>query len=94
MAVLAWFLPGWRPRWRRAVFLAVALNLVSHTVFWYAMPAIPLPPEQAIFLAEWIVIATEGTVYTATVARPAWTGWLVSLALNYTSWVLSMYLWR
>jgi hypothetical protein len=94
MVLLAALLPGWRPRWRRAVLLALALNLVSHTVFWYALPLLPLPADAALPVAEGIVIAAEGAVYAAAVARPAWSGWLVSLALNYASWVLSSYLWR
>jgi hypothetical protein len=94
MALLAALLPGWRPRWRRALVLALALNLVSHTIFWYTLPFIPLPPETAVPLAELVVIVVEGAVYAATVAHPAWTGWLVSLALNCASWVLSSYLWR
>jgi hypothetical protein len=94
MALLAWLLPGWRPRWRAAGLLALTLNLVSHTIFWYALPLLPLPPATAIPVAEGIVIAAEGAVYAATVARPAWSGWAVSLALNYASWVLSSYLWR
>ncbi len=94
MALLALLLPGWRPRWRRAVLVALALNLLSHTVFWYTLPLVPLPPETAIPAAELAVIAAEGAVYAVTVARPRWTGWLVSLALNWASWVLSTYLWR
>jgi hypothetical protein len=94
MAVLALLLPGWRPHWRRAVLLALVLNLASHTVFWYTLPLIPLPPATAILAAELAVIAAEGAVYAATIARPPWTGWLVSLALNWSSWVLSTYLWR
>jgi hypothetical protein len=94
MALLARLLPGWRPVWPRAVLLALALNLLSHTIFWYALPHAPLPPETAISVAELVVIVVEGTVYAAIVARPAWTGWLVSLALNWASWVLSTYLWR
>jgi hypothetical protein len=94
MALLASLLGGWRERWRRAVLLAVVLNLVSHTVFWYALPAVPLPPEQALPLAEWVVIAVEGLVYALAVARPRWSGWAVSIVLNYASWILSSYLWR
>ena len=94
MALLAALLPGWRRRWRRAVLLALALNLVTHTIFWYALPLLPLPPERGLPLAEAAVILVEGAVYAATIARPAWTGWLVSLALNYASWVLSSYVWR
>jgi hypothetical protein len=94
MALFAVILPGWRPHFRRAVLLALGLNLISHTVFWYALPHLPLPPVQALPLAEWIVIAVEGAIYAATVARPAWTGWLVSIVLNYASWVFSTYLWR
>ena len=94
MALLALLLPGWRPYWRRAVLLALGLNLVSHTIFWYTLPLIPLPPETAIPAAELTVIGVEGAVYAATVARPPWTGWLVSLALNYASWALSAYIWR
>jgi hypothetical protein len=94
MALLAWLLPAWRAQWRRAVLLALALNLVSHTVFWYGLPLLPLPPETALPLAEWLVIAVEGAVYALTVARPPWSGWAASLVLNYASWVLSSYLWR
>ena len=94
MALLAWLLPGWRRTWRRAVLLALALNLVTHTLFWYALPALPLPPESGLPLAEAVVILVEGAVYAATVAQPRWTGWLVSLALNYASWVLSSYIWH
>ena len=94
MALLAALLPGWRRRWRRAVLLALALNLVTHTIFWYALPLLPLPPERGLPLAEAAVILVEGAVYAATIARPRWTGWLVSLALNYASWVLSSYVWR
>ncbi len=94
MALLAYALPGWRPRRRRAVLLALALNLGTHTVFWYALPAVPLPPESGLPLAEAVVIVVEGAVYAATVARPRWSGWAVSLALNYASWVLSSYVWR
>ena len=94
MALLAWLLPAWRPQWRRAVLLALALNLLSHTVFWYALPLLPLPPEQAIPLAEGIVIAVEGAVYALAVARPAWSGFVVSFLLNYAPSVLSSYVWR
>lgn len=94
MVLLAWLLPLWRPKWAQAVGLALALNLVSHTVFWYTLPMLPLTPEAAIALAEGVVIAAEGAVYAATVARPAWSGWAVSFALNYASWVLSSYVWR
>jgi hypothetical protein len=94
MALLAWLLPGWRPRWRRAVLLALGLNLVSHTVFWHALPSLPLAPEAAIPLAEGTVMLVEGAVYAATIARPAWSGWAVSIALNYASWVAGSYAWR
>lgn len=94
MALTAGLLPGWRQRWRRAVLLALALNLLTHTVFWYALPLLPLPPESALPLAETVVIVVEGAVYAATIARPAWTGWPVSLALNYASWVMSSYIWN
>jgi hypothetical protein len=94
MALLAALLPGWRGQWRRAALLAVLLNSVSHTVFWYALPVVPLPPAQALPLAEWVVIAGEGLVYAVTVARPRWSGWAVSIVLNYASWILSSYLWR
>lgn len=94
MALLVLLLPGWRPYWRRAVLVALGLNLISHTVFWYTLPLTPLPPATAIPTAELAVIAAEGGVYAATVARPLWTAWLVSLALNWASWTLSAYIWR
>ena len=94
MALLALALPGWRPQWRRAVLLALALNLLSHTIFWYGLPLLLLPPETALPVAEALVIAGEGAVYALAVARPGWSGWAVSLALNVALWVLSSYIWH
>ncbi|MBK8046696.1 MAG: hypothetical protein IPK16_05975 [Anaerolineales bacterium] len=94
MAVLAWLLPGWRGQWLRAVLLALGLNLVSHTIFWYTLPHVTLPYAVAVPVAELVVALGEGAVYATTVARPRWTGWLVSLALNWASWVLGSYVWR
>lgn len=94
MALLACALPRWRPRWRHAIVIALVLNLVTHTVFWYTLPVLPLPPERGLPLAEGAVIVVEGAIYAAAIARPRWSGWPVSLALNYASWVLSSYMWR
>ena len=38
-------------------------------------------------------MGVEGAVYAVTVARPRWTGWAVSVALNWASWVLGSYVW-
>lgn len=94
MALLAGLLPGWRPRWLAAVGVALALNLVTHTLFWYSLPLLPLEAAHALPLAEAMVMAVEGAVYAATVARPTWSGWPVAVVLNYASWVLSSFLWR
>jgi hypothetical protein len=94
MGLLALALPSWRPHWRRAVGLCLALNLASHTLFWLALPHVPLRGPEAVALGETVVILGEGAVYALTVAFPRWTGWPVSLALNWASWVLSGYLWR
>jgi hypothetical protein len=94
MALLSLLLPGWRPHWGRAVLVCLGLNLASHTIFWYTLPFLPLPPATAVPAAELAVVAAEGAVYAATVARPWWTAWLVSLALNWASWTLGAYIWR
>jgi hypothetical protein len=94
MAVAARLLPGWRGHWRRAVFVALALNLVSHTIFWVALPQVPLAYPQSVQVAELVVTVLEGAVYAMTVARPFWTAWPVSLALNWASWVVGSYVWR
>jgi len=94
MALIARLLPGWRGRWARAVALALGLNLVSHTLFWYTLTAVSARGETAILLAELAVVAAEGAVYAVTVAHPWWSGWPVSLLLNGASWVLGSYVWR
>ena len=94
MALIARLLPGWRGRWARAVALALVLNLVSHTLFWYTLTAVSARGETAILLAELAVVAAEGAVYAVTVAHPRWSGWPVSLLLNGASWVLGSYVWR
>jgi hypothetical protein len=93
MAFFAWILPGWRPRWRIAVGLSLLVNLVSHTIFWYSLPYFALQIPASVTIAEIIVVLLEGAVYAATVARPAWSGWLVSFALNWASWLLASYVW-
>lgn len=94
MAVAARLLPGWCGHWRQAVVLALGTNLVSHTIFWYTLPQVPLPYSEAVPLAELVVTMLEGAIYAVTVARPFWTAWPVSLALNWASWVLGSYIWR
>jgi hypothetical protein len=94
MGLLALALRGWRLHWLRAVGLCLALNLASHTIFWLALPHVPLNGPEAVVLGETVVILGEGAVYALAVAHPRWTGWPVSLALNWASWVLSSYLWR
>ncbi|MBU6350388.1 MAG: hypothetical protein KGS73_09580 [Chloroflexi bacterium] len=97
MAAATWLLPGWRARRRRSVWLAVwlalALNLVSHTVFWFLLPALPVAPPWKVPVGEGAVVLLEGGVYAACLARPRWSGWGVSLGLNLASWGLASQLW-
>ena len=97
MAVATWLLPGWRARRRRsvwfAVWLALALNLVSHTAFWFLLPGLPVAPLWKVPVGEGIVILFEGGVYAACLAQPRWSGWGVSLGLNLASWGLASQLW-
>lgn len=94
MAAAAALLPGWRPHWRTAVLLALAANLVSHTIFWNALQLAPTVTPAVLWLAEAAVAAAEGAVYALAVARPRWSAWPVSLALNWASWAVSAYVWR
>lgn len=94
MAAAAWLLRGWRPHWRRALWLALAVNLVSHTLFWYALPHILAQYPNALLPVELLVVLAEGCVYAATVARPAWSAWPVSFLLNWASWWLGAEVWR
>jgi hypothetical protein len=94
MAFFALLLPGWRPHWRKAVVLALAVNLVTHTIFWVALPYLAPRPAPVIPLAEVVVVLLEGAVYALTVARPRWSAWAVSFVLNWASWLLAAFAWQ
>jgi len=93
MAAATWLLPGWRARRLRAVWLALALNLVSHTAFWFLLPGLPVAPPWKVPVGEGAVVLLEGGIYAACLARPLWSGWGVSLGLNLASWGLASPLW-
>lgn len=82
-----------RPAARWAV-LCVAVNLLSHPVFWLGLPHLPLAPRPRMVVAEGLVVLFEGLAYSRALplALPAALG--ASLLLNAFSFVAGSLLWR
>ena len=87
MAALSLASASDRGRWARNAAVALGVNLVTHTVFWYARPA-------RLMLAEAIVSGVEAAAYRALCGIPLPKAGAWSLLLNLTSYWLGVAAWR
>ncbi|MCC6167978.1 MAG: hypothetical protein IT329_12190 [Caldilineaceae bacterium] len=81
-------------RLRRVVWTVLAVNAVTHPLFWLALRRLAHPGPHAVLIAETIVAAVEAALY-------AWLLWLspgralgLSLTLNLLSWVGGVLFWQ
>jgi hypothetical protein len=89
----AWRRQAWEDH-RRAVFVALSVNLITHPIFWLTFPAIPLTFIPKLYLAELIVAVVEGIVYRRC-CRLGWSEALwVGLALNLLSAATGLAFWQ
>lgn len=96
-AALGLFLAVSRATHRQIVlglFLAVGLNLLTHTLFWYSFPWLPLAYGPRLWLCEALIALTEGAVYQRSLAL-AWPRALgLGISLNLLSTLAGVLLWQ
>ncbi|MBX3001353.1 MAG: hypothetical protein KF893_22720 [Caldilineaceae bacterium] len=78
----------------RVVAVVLAVNLITHPIFWATFPLIGLPFPLKLYLAELIVALVEGSVYRL-LCRFGWIEAMgLGLALNAFSTALGIALWQ
>lgn len=83
----------WADR-RRFLALVLGINLITHPLFWFSFPLIPLAFAMKLYLAEIVVALIEGIAYRQAL-RLRWTeALLLGLALNLFSIIIGLVYWQ
>jgi hypothetical protein len=84
----------WRLRPDRALAAALLVNLVTHTLFWYAQPHFARFGPAGLYGAEIVVVLVEALFYRQRLALTGTTAWLLSFTLNLASFGAGILLWH
>jgi hypothetical protein len=79
---------------RRAVLAVLAVNLVTHPLFWWALAALPHPGPLAVTVAEAVVTGVEALLYWRLLALAPGRALALSAALNLLSWLGGITFWQ
>lgn len=88
--LIAWA-AGWRSK-GRLLAAAVGINLVSHPIFWWAYPQVPLDEPARLLVTELCVALGESSLYRLFAVRTWGRGLLLGFAANTVSVVLGLWL--
>ena len=77
----------------RCVGVAIALNVLSHTVFWIGFPLVMATWPGGLLGAEGVVAAVEAIVYRLLCPLRWWQALLASVLLNGLSYLLGVEIW-
>jgi len=78
----------------RCAGIAVLVNLVSHTAFWFTFPKVSAVLPGGLLAAEGLVVLAEAVPYRLLCGLRAWQALGASFALNLLSLVLGIEIWR
>lgn len=81
------------PQPRRAIAIALVVNLVCHTLFWYSQPLFVGWWPAALYGGEFVVVLLEGASYAFLLHLKGITPWLLSFCLNAASFMAGLLLW-
>lgn len=77
----------------RLAALALAVNLITHPIFWFGVPHLPLAYGSRLLLAELLVVVVEGAAYAGLGrVRPVVLAFALSAAANALTWFGSVWL--
>jgi len=82
------------PSLHRALGSVLAVNAVTHPIFWFALRRLTHPGPTAVLLAEAIVIGVEAALYAWLWSWPPLRAVGLSAALNLFSWLGGILLWQ
>lgn len=81
-------------RLRRAVVTVLAVNAVTHPLFWLALRSLAHPGPRAVLIAEAVVGAVEAGLYVWLLRLSPGRALGLSLALNLLSWAGGVLFWQ
>ena len=74
--------------------VAVAVNLISHTAFWFGFPCVSRVLPGGILAAEALVVLAEAVAYRLLCQLGTWQALGASLVLNVLSLVIGVEIWH
>lgn len=77
----------------RGLLLSIGLNLLTHTLFWYSFPWLPLAYGPRLWLCEALIALAEAAVYWRFLALSWPQALLLGVALNLLSAWAGLFLW-
>jgi hypothetical protein len=80
-------------RLRRALWTVLAVNMLTHPLFWLALRRLAQPGSTAVLAAEAIVTTVEAALYAWLLPLPPVRAFGLSLVLNLLSWIGGVLLW-
>ncbi len=76
----------------RDTALAVGVNLVTHTLFWYTFPLVKLGGTLKLYAFEGLIVGIEAIYYVLAARYTIWQATIVSFLLNLISFSLGIYI--
>ena len=92
--LVASVISGWRLRIKQIVIVVLAVNLVTHTIFWYTLPLLPGEALLRLLVYELVIVLVEGLAYAYFLHLRVWTTLLFSGFLNWLSYTLAVWFWQ
>ncbi|MCP4134271.1 MAG: hypothetical protein GY754_25075 [bacterium] len=95
MILFSLIISSYRKRVAGNGITALAVNAVTHTIFWYTFLLIPVDPadhHMALYGAELVIVLAEGTLYYLIRRIPLFRSLLLSLFLNIISFTIGIIL--
>lgn len=78
----------------RGLFFSIGLNLVTHTLFWYSFPWLPLAYVPRLWLCEAFIALAEATLYQRFLALSWPHALTLGAGLNLLSALAGLFLWQ
>ncbi len=72
----------------------IGVNLITHTLFWFSFPHIPLPFLPRLYLYELLIALVEGIFYRHWLQWPWRRALAIGFALNLISYVAGLVMWQ
>jgi hypothetical protein len=83
-----------RQRIKAITIVVLAVNLVTHTIFWYTLPLLPGEASLRLLASELAIVMIEGMAYAYCLQCRLWRSWVFSGLLNWISYTLVVLIWQ